>query len=248
MIEEVRSALKERMPDLPPALSRPVLAPASRRELAALIDHTLLRPDATWSEAREACRLAAAEHCAAVCLSPRYVAQAAEELRQTGVKVCTVIGFPHGTDAAAVKAFAAAQAVAQGADEIDMVVSLGAVRAEDDEAVAGEIRFVRAAMPNRTLKVILETGVLRPREIVRAALIAVASGADFVKTSTGFQGGGATPEAVALLLRTVGGHAGIKASGGIRTLDEAKAMLAAGATRLGMSRTSEVLAAWGEPQ
>ncbi len=222
------------------------MTPATRRELAERIDHTLLRPDATWQEAQAACRLAAAEHCAAVCLSPRYVALAAEELQGSGVKVCTVIGFPHGTDAGAVKAFAAAQAVAQGAEEIDMVISLGAVRATDDEAISGEIRFVRAAMPNRTLKVILETGVLSPPEIVRAALLAVASGADFVKTSTGFQGGGATPEAVALLRAAVGGLAGIKASGGIRTLDEARAMLAAGATRLGLSHTSEVLGAWGD--
>lgn len=157
-----------------------------------------------------------------------------------------MIGFPHGTDAAAVKAFAAAQAVAQGADEIDMVISLGALRAGEDEAVTGEIRFVRAAMPGHTLKVILETGTLTPADIVRAALLAAASGADFVKTSTGFQGGGATPEAVSLLRAAVGGLAGIKASGGIRTLEEARAMLAAGATRLGMSRTVEVLDAWGE--
>ena len=211
-----------------------------------MIDHTLLRPDATWQDALAACRLAAAEGCAAVCLSPRYVAQAAAQLAGSGVKICTVIGFPHGTDAAAVKAFSAAQAVASGADEIDMVLSLGALRAGDDDGLAAEIRFVRSAMPGRILKVILETGLLEPPEIVRAALIAVASGADFVKTSTGFQGGGATVEAVSLLRRAAGGLAGIKASGGIRCLAQAQAMLAAGATRLGMSRTQEVLDEMGD--
>ena len=211
-----------------------------------MIDHTLLRPDASWQDAQAACHLAAAEGCAAVCLSPRYVAQAAAQLEGSGVKICTVIGFPHGTDAAAVKAFSAAQAVASGADEIDMVLSLGALRAGDDEGLGGEIRFVRSAMPGRILKVILETGLLEPPELVRAALIAVASGADFVKTSTGFQGGGATVAAVSLLRRATGGLAGIKASGGIRSLAEARAMLAAGATRLGMSRTREVLAEMGD--
>lgn len=234
------------MPDIHEATSSPVVAPSSRHEFAALIDHTLLRPDATWQEAQAACRLAAELHCAAVCLSPRYVSLAAQELQGSEVKVCTVVAFPHGAETAAVKAFSAAQAVAEGADEIDMVLSLGALRAEEDEMLGAEIRFVRTAMPQGTLKVILETGVLNASEIVRAALIAVASGADFVKTSTGFHGGGATPEAVALLRAAVGGLAGIKASGGIRTLAEAQAMLAAGATRLGMSRTAEVLGAWGE--
>jgi len=242
----VRRSLQDRRPQLPLAAPPDPVRPSSRRELAARVDHTLLRPDATWQDAAAACRLAAEERCAAVCLSPRYVALAAQELKGTGVKVCTVVAFPHGADTAAVKAFSAAQAVAQGAEEIDMVVALGAVRAGDDEAIAGEIAFVRSAMPGKVLKVILETGILSPPEIVRTALLAVAAGADFVKTSTGFQGGGATPEAVSLLRASVGGLAGIKASGGIRSLEEAQAMLTAGATRLGMSRTTEVLDAWSD--
>ena len=246
MIAKVRRSLPPEIAELPEARLTPAPVPRTRSDLAALIDHTLLRPDATWRDAQAACRLAAEERCAAVCLSSRYVAQAAAELRGSGVKVCTVIGFPHGADAAAVTAFAAAQAVAQGADEVDMVLSLGALRAGDDEGLWGEIRFIRSAMPGRTLKVILETGILAAEEIVRAALVAVAAGADFVKTSTGFQGGGATTEAVALLRRSVGGLAGIKASGGIANLAQAEAMLGAGATRLGMSRTAEVLGAMGD--
>lgn len=241
LIAKVRSSLPTEIPALPEPSPAHALVPQTRAELAALIDHTLLRPDATWRDALAACRLAAEEGCASVCLSSRYVAQAAAELKGSGVKVCTVIGFPHGADAAAVKAFAAAQAVAQGAEELDMVLSLGALRAGDDEDLFGEIRFIRSAMPGRTLKVILETATLGQAEIVRAALIAVAAGADFVKTSTGYNGGGATAEAVALLRRTVGGIAGIKASGGISTREQALAMLLAGATRLGMSRTAEVL-------
>jgi deoxyribose-phosphate aldolase len=243
VIAKVRSSLPVEIASLPDAGPAAAHMPETRSDLAALIDHTLLRPDATWRDAQAACRLAAEEGCAAVCLSSRYVAQAAAELRGSVVKVCTVIGFPHGADAAAVKAFAAAQAVAQGADEVDMVLSLGALRAGDDEGVFREIRFIRSAMPGRTLKVILETAVLADEEIVRAALIAVAAGADFVKTSTGYGGGGATAEAVALLRRSVGGLSGIKASGGISTLEQAEAMLRAGATRLGMSRTAEVLRA-----
>lgn len=222
----------------------PPLRPHTAEELARLVDHTLLRPDATWAEAEEACRFAARHGCCAVCLSPRYVAQAARELAGTGVRVATVVAFPHGADAAAVKAFAAAQAAAQGADEVDMVLALGALRAHDDQAVLDELRFVRSAVPGRTLKVILETGLLEEAEIVRAALLACAAGADFVKTSTGFLGPGATPQAVGLLHAAVGGACGIKASGGIRTAEDVRALLAAGATRLGMSRTAEILATW----
>jgi len=246
MIEEVRRSLAGLVEELPSPADTPAAPPASRRELAARIDHTMLRPDAGAADARAACRLAVETGCAAVCLASRFVPLAASELAGTGVKVCTVISFPHGADAAAVKAFAAAQAIAQGADEIDMVMSLGALRDGDDQGLAAEIRFVRSAMPERMLKVILETGLLAPGEIVRAALIAVASGADFVKTSTGFMGGGATVAAVDLLRRSVGGLAGIKASGGIRTLPEALDLIAAGATRLGMSRTAEVLGTWGD--
>ncbi len=201
-----------------------------------------MRPEATWAAAAATCREAVALGCAAACLAPRFTLRAQEALGGSRAALCIVVGFPHGDETPEQKAFAAAQAVAQGAREVDMVISIGALREGDCLAVLEEIQGVRAAAPGAILKVILETAALTDEQKVQGALLAAWAGADFVKTSTGFGGGGATTEDVALLRAVVGGLCGVKASGGIRTLAQARAMLAAGATRLGMSATVNVLA------
>ena len=180
--------------------------------------------------------------CAAACLAPRFTQRTHEVLEGSPVALCVVVGFPHGDETPEQKAFAAAQAVSQGAQEVDMVIAIGALREGDCLAVLEEIQGVRAATPGAILKVILEMAALTDEQKVQGALLAAWAGADFVKTSTGFGGGGATAEDVALLRAAVGGLCGVKASGGIRTLAQARAMLAAGATRLGMSATVNVLA------
>ena len=215
--------------------------PLSRAELARLVDHTLLSPTAT--EADVAALVAEATELGAysVCVSPSMLPLA----RLPGdLKVATVCGFPSGKHTAAIKASEAAQACANGADEIDMVVDLGPIKAGDADATRAEIAAVRAAIPaDRVLKVIIESAALTDEEIVAACQAAEAAGADFVKTSTGFHpAGGASVAAVRLMAKTVGGRLGVKASGGIRTYETASAMVEAGATRLGLSGTKEVLA------
>ena len=204
--------------------------------LGSLIDHTLLKPDATREQVLELCREAREYQFASVCINPSFVHLAADALRGTDVKVCTVVGFPLGAHAPDVKAYEARRAVEQGAEEVDMVVNIGALKSRDYALVENDIRgVVQAVGKDTVVKVILETSLLTRDEKVMAASLAKAAGADFVKTSTGFAGGGATVEDVKLLRDTVGPDIGVKASGGIRNQQDALAMVEAGATRIGAS-------------
>lgn len=215
-------------------------------ELAALIDHTLLKPDATETMVRRLCAEARQYGFAAVCVNPIYVKLAAEELKGSQVRVVTVVGFPLGATFTEVKVRETALAVAAGAAEIDMVIDLGALkdgclrRVEED--VAAVVR--EAAAGGATVKAILETALLTEEEKVTAARLAVAAGAAFVKTSTGFGPGGATVDDVRLLKQTVGDKAGVKAAGGIRTAEAALAMVAAGASRIGTSAGVAIMEGW----
>lgn len=204
-------------------------------DLAKYIDHTILKPDATLTDIRHLCSEAAQYHFAAVCVNPCYVDLAVSLLEGTGVKVATVIGFPLGANLSSVKAFEAQQAVVGGADELDMVINIGLVKQGLWEAVLDDIQAVVAAVEDKCVKVIVETGLLTEDEKEKVCQIVLDSGADYIKTSTGFVSGGATIEDVELFKSIVGDEIGIKASGGIRTLEDAKAMIAAGATRLGTS-------------
>lgn len=203
--------------------------------IAAYIDHTLLSPTATREDIARICEEARIYGFATVCVQPVRVAQAAKLLAGTAVGVCTVVGFPHGANGGAAKAAEAARALKDGATEIDMVMNLGAAKDGDWATVAEEIAAVKKAVGAHVLKVIIETSQLTDDEIVAACRAAVQAGADFVKTSTGFTGGGATVEAVALMRRTVGAAARVKASGGVRDYACAQAMIAAGADRIGAS-------------
>jgi deoxyribose-phosphate aldolase len=203
--------------------------------LAAVIDHTLLRPDALAGEVDRLCDEARRFAFHAVCVQPCWVARAARALSGSGVAVASVVAFPHGASVTAVKVAEAARAVADGAGELDLVANLGWIRAGDDRAVRDEVAAVVAAAGGHALvKVILETALFSDERKAAAARAACAGGAAFVKTSTGF-GSGATIEDVAVLRQAVGKNAGVKASGGIRTRAQALALLAAGATRLGTS-------------
>lgn len=203
--------------------------------LAALIDHTLLRADATAADIRQLCAEARKYRFASVCVNPYWVPLAAAELSGSPVKVCTVVGFPLGANPTATKVAETQNAVRQGADEIDMVINIGELKGGNYDAVRDDIAAVgEAAHQGRAiLKVILETALLDDRQKVIASTIAKEAGADFVKTSTGFLGGVATVEDVALMRRAV--TIGVKASGGIRTAADARKMVEAGATRLGTS-------------
>ncbi len=213
--------------------------------VARLVDHTLLKPSATQAEVAKLCE-EARKHCfASVCINPSYVAYAAQLLQGSGVKVCTVIGFPLGSTTSTVKALEARDAIANGADEIDMVINVGALKSGNDSLVFDDIKAVREATRGRVLKVILETSLLSDEEKVRACILAKKAGADFVKTSTGFGGGGATAEDVKLMRQTVGPLMGVKASGGIRDTKTAEAMIAAGATRLGTSASVAIVSGKG---
>lgn len=214
------------------------------RRLASVIDHTSLRPEASARDIERLCGEARRFGFFAACVNPAYVSLAARLLRGSGVRVCTVAGFPLGAGLSETKALEARRAVEQGADEVDMVMDIGALKSGDQARVSNDIRRVRAATRGRTLKVILETALLSRREKVRACLLARRAGADFVKTSTGFGPGGATAADVALLRASVGGRLGVKAAGGIRDRKTALDMLRAGATRLG---TSASLAVCGAP-
>jgi deoxyribose-phosphate aldolase len=213
-----------------------------RAELAALVDHTLLRPEATPRDVAELVLEAHDLDVLAVCVSPSMLPLAVPP-SGTPLRVATVCGFPSGAHLPEVKAVEARRAVDDGADEVDMVMNLGAAKAGDWWHVEQEIAAVRAAVPTpAVLKVILESAVLTDEEIVAACRAAEASAADFVKTSTGFHpAGGASEKAVHLMAATVGGRLGVKASGGIRTAEAALAMVQAGATRLGLSGTRAVL-------
>ncbi|MGE5311406.1 MAG: deoxyribose-phosphate aldolase [Nitrospirota bacterium] len=211
------------------------------RELAAVIDHTLLRPHATRGEVERLCSEAAAYRFKTVCVNPVLVADAVRFLRGTLVGVCSVAGFPLGTHLATTKAHEAREAVRAGAAEIDMVIRIGALREGDDQAVLNDIRAVVEAADSRAVKVILETCYLTEDEKMRACILAVEGGASFVKTSTGYGPAGAAVEDVTLMRRTVGENLGVKAAGGIRTLADAFRMIQAGANRLGMSGSVAIL-------
>lgn len=213
----------------------------TRDELARTIDHTILKPEATADQVAALCREASMLRVAAICVSPSQL-PIPDGLLESDVAIATVIGFPSGAVATQVKALEAAYAVAAGADEIDMVVNLGLVKAGEWELVEGDIGEVRLAVPNALLKVIIESAALTEDEIISCCEIAESAGADFVKTSTGFHpAGGASLDAVQLMHSIVGGRLGIKASGGIRDTTTALAMLSAGATRLGTSSTLSIL-------
>lgn len=205
------------------------------REILRHVDHTLLAPTATEADILRTCDEGLFYHTASVCIPPVFVKAAADYVGDR-LKICTVIGFPNGYATTATKCFETADAVKNGAAEIDMVIPLGAVKAGDFDAVLADIRAVRAACDGQVLKVIVETCLLTEEEKVRLCDVVSASGADYIKTSTGFAGGGATAEDVALFAAHVAPHLKIKAAGGIASLADAERFLARGADRLGTSR------------
>lgn len=205
------------------------------RRILAAVDHTMLQPTATWEQIRQVCDDGAAYGCASVCIPASFVRQAAEYLAGR-LPVCTVIGFPNGYDTTAAKVFETEDAIQNGASEIDMVVNLGWVKDRRWEDLLAEIRAVKGACGSLVLKVIVETCLLTQEEKVEMCRIVSDSGADFIKTSTGFSTGGATREDVALFKAHVAPHVKIKAAGGISSLEDAEAFLALGASRLGTSR------------
>src|SRR5918997_2881981 len=207
------------------------------RDWAGFVDHTLLKPEASDEDIRRLCAEAAQYRFASVCVNPSWVRAAACNLRGAGVAVCTVVGFPLGATLPDVKAYEARRAIMEGAREVDMVINVGALKSGDDCAVEYDIRsVVEAAHEHGVLvKVIIEAALLNDDEKVRACLAAKRAGADFVKTSTGFAKGGATVADVALMRRTVGAGMGVKAAGGVKGIEDARAMLEAGATRIGAS-------------
>ncbi len=217
----------------------------SAPSIARLIDHTLLRPEATHADIVQLCREAQEYNFASVCVNAYWVPLAASELAGSQVKVCTVVGFPLGATSTEAKLYETEAALRAGAQEIDMVQNIGALRGDDDRAVEEEIALVAAASHRggAILKVILETSLLNDDQKVVACKLAQTAGADFVKTSTGFGSSGATVPDVELMRRTVGPDMGVKASGGIRTLDDLLKMLAAGATRIGASSSVKIIAA-----
>lgn len=215
------------------------------KNLAAYIDHTLLKPEATAEDVKKLCAEAREHHFASVCVNPSYVKLAAEELRGSGVTACCVAGFPFGAHTPEAKAAETAQAVADGAGEVDMVINVGAVKSGDWDLVERDIAAVVKAAGKAGVKVILETCLLTDGEKVRACEISKKAGAAFVKTSTGYSTGGATIHDVALMRKTVGPDMGVKASGGVRTYEDAVAMLEAGASRLGASAGVKIIAGPG---
>ncbi len=210
---------------------------SSAKDWAGLIDHTLLKPEATDEDIKKLCEEAARYRFASVCVNPTWVRAAACNLQGTGIPVCTVIGFPLGATLSDVKAYEARRSILDGAREVDMVINVGALKSGDDCLVEHDIHSVVEAAHeyNVTCKVIIETALLTDDEKVRACLAAKNAGADFVKTSTGFSKGGATVADIALMRRTVGSDLGVKASGGVKGLDDARKMVEAGATRIGAS-------------
>jgi len=206
-------------------------------DIASMIDHTLLKPDATADQIAQLCYEAKKFEFASVCVNPTHVKLCAELLQGSSAKVCTVIGFPLGASAPEVKAFEAQTALNDGATEIDMVINIGALKAGDLTLVARDIHEVVKVghNANAIVKVIIETALLNDEEKVTACLLSKEAGADFVKTSTGFSGGGATVEDINLMRKVVGPDMGVKASGGVRDFEDAQNMVKAGATRLGAS-------------
>lgn len=214
-------------------------------EFANLVDHTLLKPEATTADVEALIDDGVELGVWSVCVSPTFV-KSAKAYAQGKLKICTVVGFPSGKVVSEIKAAEAAQAVTDGADEVDMVIDVGMAKEHRYDIVQQDIKTVRDAIPGTLLKVIIESAALTDEEIIEVSKCAENAGADFVKTSTGFHpAGGATPQAVALMAQTVGGRLGVKASGGVRSLPDAEAVIRAGANRLGLSGTSAVLAGFG---
>ncbi|TDT78879.1 MULTISPECIES: deoxyribose-phosphate aldolase [Micrococcaceae] len=211
--------------------------PAGDGNIASYIDHTLLKPEASEAEVLKVCAEAAEYGFKSVCVNPVWVKTVTTALKGSGVLTCSVVGFPLGATPTDVKSFEARGAVLDGADEVDMVINIAAARAGDKGALADDIAAVAETVHagGAILKVIIETALLTDEQKVLACQAAVEAGADFVKTSTGFNGGGATVEDVALMRKAVGPNVGVKASGGVRSLADAQAMIAAGATRIGAS-------------
>ncbi|GKU82069.1 deoxyribose-phosphate aldolase [Niallia sp. NCCP-28] len=207
------------------------------KNITNIIDHTLLKADATLEQITVLAQEAIQYSFASVCVNPTWVKTAAELLKDAPeVKVCTVIGFPLGASTSEVKAFETTNAINNGADEVDMVINIGALKDKNYDLVLNDIKAVVDAAKDKALvKVIIETALLTEEEKVKVSELAVEAGADFVKTSTGFSTGGATAEDIALMRKTVGPEIGVKASGGVRGLEDAKAMVEAGATRIGAS-------------
>lgn len=208
----------------------------NKQQLAGMIDHTILKADASEAKVRKICEEALEYGFASVCINPANVSLASEMLKGSKVKVCTVIGFPLGANTSAVKAFEVDDAIKNGAQEVDMVINIAKLKDKDYEYVKNDIKAVVDASKGRALsKVIIETCLLTDEEKVKACQLAKEAGADYVKTSTGFSTGGSTPEDVKLMRETVGPEMGVKASGGVRTYEEAMAVIESGATRIGAS-------------
>jgi deoxyribose-phosphate aldolase len=218
--------------------------PASAADLARCIDHTLLSPSAGADAISKLCAEARAHGLFSVCVNPCWVPLAGRALAGSEVAVCTVIGFPLGANSPRIKAAEARAAIEDGADELDMVINVGWLRDGELARVQDDIAGVVAVAGERVVKVILEIALLDMPQIISACELAVAAGARFVKTSTGFGPGGATLEAVAAMRRTVGPAIGVKASGGVRTAADARAMLEAGASRIGASASLAILSGW----
>ncbi len=215
----------------------------SARELASMIDHTILKPEATPTEVEQVCKEAIEFEFASVCINPSFVSLAKNLLGGTNVKVCSVVGFPLGAMTTGSKIFEAAEAVTNGAQEVDMVINIGRLKAKDYGYVENEIRSVvdAAHLKGAIVKVIIEVCLLTDEEKEKACLLAKNAGADFVKTSTGFSKGGATVADVTLMRKTVGDSMGVKAAGGIRSYDDAIKMIENGASRIGTSSGVKII-------
>lgn len=212
----------------------------NKTEIIKKVDHTLLKQDATWTQIKALCDEGVRCGTASVCIPPCYVKQAAEYLAGR-LPVCTVIGFPNGDSTTASKVFETADAIANGADEIDMVINIGWLKDRRYDAVLDEIKAVKAECGGKVLKVIVETCLLTEDEKIKMCQIVSESGADYIKTSTGFSKGGATLEDVRLFAAHVAPHVGIKAAGGVQSFEDAQAFIEAGASRIGTSRLVRLL-------
>ncbi len=217
--------------------------------LARMIDHTLLKPEATRQQVEELCAEAKQYSFASVCINPGFVKLCAGLLRDTSVKVCTVIGFPLGATSTEAKAFEAERAIRDGAREVDMVINVGMLKSAEYDYVEKDIAAVTSIAHKFDVlaKVIIETGLLTDEEKVKACILAKRAKADFVKTSTGFAKGGATVGDIALMRRVVGPELGVKASGGVRTLEQAKALIESGADRIGASASVKIVTGEAQP-
>lgn len=209
--------------------------PKTKEELATIVDYTLLKPDATTAAIKDLCKEALKEHFYSVCVNPCYIELCKDELKDSGVKICTVIGFPLGSITKEMKAYECEKAIELGADEVDMVMNISSLKSGMLDEVKKDIEGVVEAAGGHTVKVIIETGILADQEKIAACLAAKRANANFVKTSTGFGYGGATIHDISLMRRTVGKEMGVKASGGIKNAEQAMTLVKAGASRIGTS-------------